>query len=186
MTGPAPETDIVALLLQDHAAIEELLTGYDGLTEGQKRERFGQLVQTLVRHETGEERIVYPAVRLDVLPGDEIARALLEQESEISLLLATAEKLAEDSSSFLEVLAGIEERLRGHMSSEELNLLPLLRNLEDDERRWELGDRYLRAVRSAPTHPHPHVPTSRAGMAVAEPIASLIDHTRDLVNRQVG
>ncbi len=186
MTGPAPETDIVALLLQDHAAIEELLAGYEGLGDEQREDRFRELVHQLVRHEVAEERVVYPAVRLDVLPGEEVAQALLQQETEIELLLDAARKLDSGSDQLHEVLELVKERLLEHIRSEELHLLPLLRKLEADERRWELGYRYLKAVRSAPTRPHPHAPRSRAGLAVAGPIAAVIDWARDLVEQQVA
>lgn len=183
MASPSPETDVVSLLTHDHEVLRHLTTGFEGLGQEQRAERLRDLTVNLVRHEVAEERIVYPAIRTDVLPGDAMASALIGEEKEIEGLLRDLEKLLPESDSFEAILDRVQSQVLGHMRDEELNLFPLLRRLEADVRRWELGARYLRAVRSAPTHPHPHAPDTRPGTLVAGPIAALVDRVRDAVHR---
>jgi hypothetical protein len=179
VTGPHPDSDIVALLTHDHYVLKHLATGFHRLDVGERAERVRDLTIQLVRHEVAEERVVHAALRIDVVPGDEVAVALLAQEAEIEALLAALERLDIEGVAFEAVLDGLQTQIIEHMRDEELSMFPLLRNLEADARRWELGDRYARAVAAAPTHPHPHLPATRPGIVVAEPIASLIDRVRD-------
>jgi hypothetical protein len=46
-----------------------------------------------VRHEDAEERVVYPAIQIDLLAGESMARAFLDQDEAFNVLLASAEKL---------------------------------------------------------------------------------------------
>ena len=66
-----------------------------------------------------------------------------------------------------------------HMREEQVHVLPLLHDLEDDIRRSELGERYLRAMAAAHTHPHPHLPNAAPGNVIAGPLAALVDRFRD-------
>ncbi len=181
MSGPSPESDITTLLTHDHEVLKHLSTGFKGLSPDDMDKRFRDLVFNLVRHEVAEERIVYPAVRSGVLPGDAVGSALMEEENEIEQLLAVLEHMDVDAGSFAEVLDGLQSKVLEHMRDEELNLFPLLRDLVSDMRRWELGDHYMRAVRSATTHPHPRIPNNRAGTMALEPIAAIVDRVRDAI-----
>ncbi|HEX3841118.1 MAG TPA: hemerythrin domain-containing protein [Acidimicrobiales bacterium] len=181
MTGPHPDSDIVPLLAHDHDGLKRLAASLHGLDPGQRDERVRELTVHLVRHEVAEERVVHPAVRTDVLPGDMVAAALLREEADLEELAATLERLDSAGDAFDAVLDGLQSQMIEHMRDEEVMLFPLLRNLEADVRRWDLGNRYARATATAPTRPHPRMPNTRPGIVFAEPIASLIDRVRDRV-----
>ena len=183
MTGPHPDSDIVPLLIHDHDVLKHLAAGLHRLDPGKRDQRLREWTVRLVRHETAEERVVYPAVRVDVLPGDAVAATLISQERAIEELIVALEKLDSDGPAFESVLDGLQTQMIEHIHDEEVSLFPLLRDLEADVHRWELGDRYARVIRAAPTHPHPHLPEHRPGIVVAEPIAALIDRVRDAVHR---
>jgi hemerythrin superfamily protein len=186
VTGPHPDSDIVPLLAHDHDVLKHLASGLHGLGPEERDERLRELTVQLVRHEVAEERVVHPAIRVDVLPGDRVATALLREEAGLQELLATLEKLDSAREGFESVLDELQTQMIEHMHDEEVTLFPLLRNLEADVRRWDLGDRYARATRAAPTHPHPRLPGTGAAILVAEPIASLIDRVRDGVRAATG
>ena len=118
-----------------------------------------------------------------MLPGDAVAAALINQERGIEELIVAIEKLDSAGPAFESVLDGLQTQMIEHLHDEEVSLFPLLRNLEADVHRWELGDRYARVIRAAPTHPHPHLPEHRPAIAVAQPIAALIDRVRDAAQR---
>ena len=183
MTGPHPDSDIVPLLTHDHDVLKHLAAGLHGLEPDQRDQRVREWIVQLVRHEIAEERVVYPAVRVDVLPGDAVAAVLVRQEREVVDLIVALEKLDPAGPAFESVLDGLQTQMIEHLHDEEVSLFPLLRNLEADVHRWELGDRYARVISAAPTHPHPHLPERRPGIVVAEPIAALIDRVRDAVHQ---
>jgi hemerythrin superfamily protein len=183
VTGPHPDSDIVPLLTHDHDVLKHLAAGLHGLEPDQRNKKLREWTIQLVRHEVAEERVVYPAVRVDVLPGDAVAAALVKQERDIAELIVALEKVDSAGPAFESVLDGLQTQMIQHIHDEEISLFPLLRNLEADVHRWELGDRYARVIRAAPTHPHPHLPEHRPGIVIVEPIAALIDRVRDALHR---
>jgi hypothetical protein len=44
-------------------------------------------------HEAAAERVVYPAIQIDVRAGEPMALAFLDQDEEFTVLLASAENL---------------------------------------------------------------------------------------------
>jgi hypothetical protein len=183
VTGPHPDSDIVPLLTHDHDVLRHLTTGFSGLGPHERDMRLRDLTIQLVRHEFAEERVVHSAIRVDVLPGDAVTSILLAQETDIKELLATLKRLDSAGTAFDAVLDGLQTQVLEHFRDEEVRLFPLVLKLESDVRRWELGDKYASVIRTAPTSPHPHVPSSRPQILVAEPIAALIDRVRDSVQK---
>ena len=183
MTGPHPDSDIVPLLTHDHDVLRHLTAGFSGLGPHEREVRLRDLTIQLVRHEFAEERVVHSAIRVDVLPGDPIVQVLIAEENDIKELLATLERLEIAGPAFEAVLDGLQTQILEHFFDEEVRLFPLLRDLESDVRRWELGDKYASVIRTAPINPHPHVPSTRPQVLVAEPIAGLIDRVRDAVKK---
>ena len=173
---------IVALLTHDHEVLRHLVTGFGQIDQEDWGKRFHDLTTSLLRHEVAEQRVLYPAVRTDVLPGDAVATALLAQEAEAEELLAALEKLDCVGGSFAAVLDQLQTLVLDHMRAEETILFPLLSNLENDVRQSELADRYTHAMAVAPTHPHPHAPDTPPGNAVMGAIAALFDRVRNAVH----
>jgi hypothetical protein len=64
-----------------------------------------------------------------------------------------------------------------------MNIFPLLRALEGDEKLLEMGAKYERAKSNAPTHPHPHAPNTPPGNKILGPIAALFDKARDVARK---
>ncbi len=183
MSGPSPETDIVTLLAHDHDVLRHLVSGLQGLAPGELEKRFSDLRVNLVRHEMAEQRVVYPAIRTDVVAGPDVADELVKEESETEQLLSGLDQTPRDDGTFARVLDIAQSRILEHMRDEERNLFPLLRDLEADVRRWELGSHYLRAVRASPTHPHPHLPGGRSGTLATGWLAGVVDRLRDSLSR---
>ena len=61
--GIAPADDIVALITQDHTAIQQRLSGFETAAPASRAELFWKLTDQLVRHEVGEETVVYSALK---------------------------------------------------------------------------------------------------------------------------
>jgi hemerythrin superfamily protein len=186
MSGPKPDNGIVVRLIRDHEVLRHHLTGFGELEHERWEQKFEELTASLVRHEVAEQRVIYPAVRTDLLSGSAVATALIAQESEAEELLATLVKLDSEGDSFAAVLDQFQSLVLDHMRDEETLLFPLLRDLEDDVRQSELAHRYAHAVTVAPTHPHPLAPDASPANAVVSPIAALVDRVRDAVHARSG
>jgi hypothetical protein len=183
VTGPHPDSDILPLLTHDHDVLRHLTTGFSSLGPHERDIRIRELTIHLVRHEFAEERVVHSAIRVDLPPGDAVTSVLLAQESDIKDLLATLRRLDSAGAALEAVLDVLQTQIIEHFRDEQVRLFPLVRKLESDVRRWELGEKYASVIRNAPTSPHPHVPSTRPEVFVAEPIAGLIDRVRDSIQK---
>ena len=171
------ETDIVSLITDDHEAVKRSLSA---VTEAQGAERggaFHQVTELLVRHEVAEEMVVYPAVRrLD--GGPALADARIAEQAEAESKLAELERFRADTSEFATSFSQLQDSVLAHARLEERDVFPLFDHMSPDERR-ALGQRYVRARSSAPTHPHPSAPDTPPGNVLAGPVAALFDRIRD-------
>jgi hemerythrin superfamily protein len=177
MTGDVTGSDLVALLLQDHAETKHLLEEFPTLQEEQRREAFPYIVRVLVGHEAAEELVVYPALRAAVAGGAAVAHDRIEEQHNVERLLAELEHTRVDDASFEASFRALEQYVLEHADKEEQTVFPLLSvNLGDSERR-RLAERYLRAKRQAPTHAHPASPH----VAPMVKTAGILDRVRDTV-----
>lgn len=173
--------DIVVLLEHDHEALRHFLTGFHEVPRADWRAKRDELTNRLVRHEVAEERVLYPAARQDFLSGNAVVSDLLAQEAEAESHLASLEKLDPEDEQFALVLDHLQSAVLIHMRDEQTKLFPFFRDLDDEVRRVELGEQYLRIMAIAPTHPHPHAPNAAPGNVVVGPVTGLIDRIRDAV-----
>ncbi|HWF14905.1 MAG TPA: hemerythrin domain-containing protein [Acidimicrobiales bacterium] len=171
--------DIVDLLSQDHEAAERLLDQITSAEASAREGLFWELVPELVRHEVAEEVVVYPTIRSKAPDGDAEVEPRLKEQKEAEEMLSSMEKLDPTSDEFAQRLSKLRDGVLDHAQAEEQNIFPLLRALEHEEERVELGARYQKAKASAPTHPHPNAPDTPPGNKILGPIAAFADKVRD-------
>jgi hypothetical protein len=176
----APADEVVSLITQDHAAIEQRFSEFDTAAPGTHEELFVKLRDQLVRHEYGEQAVVYPELKgLD--GGEKVVEARLAEESFSEKALAELQKLEPGSPEFLASLAGLRSSVLTHANNEETEVLPLLALHEEHDRLVYLAQKYKSAKLGAPTHPHPHAPASPRARKLLSPFTSFIDRMRDPV-----
>ena len=141
--------DIVDLLSQDHEEAKQLLEQITGAAPSARETLFWELVPELVRHEVAEEVVVYPRIRSDAPDGDAEVEPRLKEQREAEEMLSAMEKLDPASDEFAQKLTKLRNDVLDHAEAEEQNIFPLLRALEHEEERTELGARYERAKASA-------------------------------------
>lgn len=174
----APRDDIVSLLTQDHEAVRQRLSEICDAPAEAREELFWKLTDQLVRHEVGEEMVVYPALR--GLPGGkDVAAARQAEEAEAEKHLASMEDLEPSSDDFVSALRQLRESVLQHAQREEADAFPLLLAHEEQGRLIHLGQKFKGAKLAAPNHPHPHVPTNSKVQKVLGPIAAFFDRMRD-------
>jgi HAD superfamily hydrolase (TIGR01509 family) len=170
---------LVDRLSEDHTRVEEALSRLPQIGLRGLEQYFCELHEMLVRHEVAEELIVYPAFRDAVPNGDAIADARIAEQSKAEAKLKAMEKENASTESFRAQLEELKTEVLEHAIAEEREVFPLLRQHLSHDDLVALGDRYEKAIRSAPTHPHPHAPDSPPGNVVLGPVAALMDRMRD-------
>lgn len=174
-------TNLVQMLLADHRHAEQVLQGFTDTTADQKDDAFCELTYTLVRHEVAEEEVVYPALRRYVDGGDDLADMRIAEQSKAEELLAEMEEAGVDSAEFPAMFTTLRSEVLAHAEAEEQSVFPELTTCISPDELLELGRRYSRAKKLAPTHPHPHSPDTPPGDLVMGPVAEVVDRVRDAV-----
>jgi hemerythrin superfamily protein len=174
--------DVVALLKADHEEVRGVLSGLDGIADPALVEYFCEIREQLVRHEVAEEVVVYPAFRRLVPGGDSIADTLLAEQADAEQSLARLEKESEPAA-LRAGLRSLRDDVLAHAEHEEGSIFPTLEAHGAPGELRELAIRYQRALDSAPTHPHPHLPDTPPGNVVLGPIAALVDRVRDAMRQ---
>lgn len=176
----ADKTDVVDLLIADHAEAKQLMSTVGSSSGPARREAFEKLVFELARHETAEEEVVYPALRkLD--GGDAVADARIEEEGKAKRVLAELERLDIASTEWDAKFSSLRSDVLAHAEAEERDVFPRLRRSEDQDGLAKMGKVLEMAKKMAPTHPHPNVPGTATANLVAGPLAAVFDRARDVI-----
>ena len=183
MSTGSSHTDVIELLEADHHQAEQLLGRFETTSAEAREGYFCEVVHALVAHEVAEEMVVYPALRKDVPGGDTEADARIAEQSKAETQLKKMESMDPTSSEFNTNFRSLRQAVLDHAQAEESGAFRLLAQSEDVETRAHLGQRYEKAKRAAPTHPHPHAPDTPPGNMVLGPIAALFDRARDTVTK---
>ena len=185
MADPAPEKDVVALLLDQHDRIRRLLDGVaEAKTTQTRRKRFDELRALLAVHETAEELVTHPRARMT--GANDVVDALLEEEHQGKEMLAEMEELDVDDPAFDQAFRALRKAVLDHADHEERAEFPRLRE-DNDETTLRLMAAAVRAAESvAPTHPHPRAGESATVNAAVGPLVGLVDRTRDAVRGVMG
>jgi hemerythrin superfamily protein len=178
------QTDVVAVLLDQHAQIRRLFTEVSQRRGQPGREAFQQLVRLLAVHETAEQEVLHPQVRLLVGGDQAIVDARLEEERHAKELLAQLDGLSPEGDDFEGRLKVLRKAVQDHAEHEEREEFPRLRSSLNPVQLEAMGVAVRVAEVMAPTHPHPEV-NSLAANLMAGPMLALVDRTRDLVRDAV-
>ncbi len=172
--------NVVEVLLAQHDRIRTMFEEFSTAPLSQQQERFDQLRRFLAVHETAEELVTHPRVRM-AEGGNAIVDARLEEETASKKLLATLDGMSLEDADFPARFQELQDAVLAHAEAEEREEFPLLRAEADQKQLEKMAAALIAAEAMAPTHPHPTVGSSMTTNLAAGPIASLIDRTRDAV-----
>ena len=170
---------VTELLRRDHEKIKGVFAELDAKPVVELSNYFCALREELVRHEVAEELIVFPVFRRDVPGGEAIADSRIAEQAQAEEVLHELEKQDPMSISFRTRLEELRIAVLRHEAQEEETVFPALASHASTDALSKLGDRYEKALKAAPTHPHPHAPDRPPGNAILGPVAALIDRVRD-------
>ncbi|GGS94520.1 hemerythrin [Planobispora rosea] len=188
-TYPRPETmeetDVVDLLLAQHALIRDMFDEVEKATPGERPEAFQRLVRMLAVHETAEEEVVHPYARLKLEGGDAVVDDRLAEEREAKELLMRMDQAGPEDPQFLTNLALLRAAVEAHARSEERYEFQKLRAYASDAERRAMAAGVKAAEAMAPTHPHPGVESATKNLLVGTPVA-MVDRIRDVIRQAMG
>ncbi len=173
--GAAEREDVLRLLARDHEDVRRLFGMFDGQAPDIAAELFWILADDLIRHEVAEEVVVYPHLR----DGPEAVERGLAEQLAIEGRLTRMEDMSTRSPEFAEEFAALRRGVFDHIEHEEGELLSRLRRTVPEDRRRQLGRRYLEVKETAPHHRYP----GAAGSTIVGRVAALSDWIRDSASK---
>lgn len=173
------QTDAIELLVADHRRVEALFVQAE--IDATRDEAIKEIVRELSIHAAIEEQVLYPAVRKQLPDGDQIADHAIEEHQEVKEILVQLDRGAGAETQSL--LSRLTTSVREHVKEEEADLFQRIQGAIKQDQLNEMGTAMAAAKKLAPTHPHPHAPTTPPGNVVAGAAAGVIDRARDAVRR---
>jgi hypothetical protein len=115
--------------------------------------------------------------------GDALTLRVEDEHQEVNDVVSELESLGHDDPRRAERLSRLVEVLREDVRDEEDVLLPRLQEGLGPKELRRLGRKWELARRTSPTRPHPTVSRRPPGNVVSGVPLSLLDRSRDLINR---
>ena len=138
------------------------------------------MIVELSRHASIEEQLLYPWAREYIEDEDDKVLEALEEHHVAKWLLWELEDLNPTDERFDAKVTVLIENVRHHVKEEESELFSDLRDVGTRAELLELGDALRAAKKRAPTRPHPRAGDTPPGNVITAPIASALDHARDV------
>lgn len=178
---PMQQPDLVDDIVADHREVEEMFVEIEkgGGGARNRRDVIEHLIAELVRHSVAEEQYLYPTARRVLPDGDELADHEIQEHADAEVVMKRIEKTDTEDPRFDELLRQLVDDIRHHIQDEEGELLPKLRAACGAEELRELGEKFERSKKLAPTRPHPSAPDRPPANKILAPGAGLIDRMRD-------
>ncbi|MEU9193134.1 hemerythrin domain-containing protein [Streptomyces hundungensis] len=177
------QRDLLDQLTAEHRAVEVLFGEMAGLPLGdpQRKEFLDEASRALVRHAAAEERHLHPLVRR--LPnGDELIERDRADHSTIEALLGALRACSVESQDFNRLVAQLDERTTRHMSAEEAQIFPALRETVNPTELLALGDEVRSTEAAEPAVPRPQPPSALPPDDLRPPQRSLRERVRGFFN----
>jgi hypothetical protein len=159
--------DVTVVLTRQHNQVRALLeqlqalpshkTGASAADLSARKSIVDMITIRLSRHETTEEKYLWPTVRKALEEGGALADEALSQEQQGTQTLAELGGLAPDTDRFDECVEQLVAQCRKHVAFEE-KVFTLLRDALPGDQRERLGRKIETATAKAPTRPHKRAP----------------------------
>lgn len=174
--------DVIAVLTHDHreirALFDELARTRDSADPKRRKNLADRVTIELVRHATVEEQFLYPAVRLNVDGGADLADREIHEHALVEQSLKELHGMQTGDAAFEATLQLVVDLVTVHIAEEERILFPRLRSVCTAEDLAAIGKMVSAAKKLAPTRPHPGAPDTPPGNLTA-PGLGVVDRIRD-------
>ncbi len=174
---------VLARQRRDHIELDGLLEQLQQTAGTEQDEVLTRIWRLVFRHAYAEETVLWPVIR-GVLPdGDELTRQIEREHQEINEFAAALDRRSATAGDRSELISRLIALLRQDVRDEEDVLLPRLQEALDSARLRRLGRTWEIVRGAAPTRPHAAVSRRPPGNVLAAVPLSLLDHSRDGLDR---
>ncbi len=133
---------IEQIIRMDHTKANTLFMEIQSSKDPQKiQEYFGQLYKDLMAHAKAEEQVVYPAIRSYY----EKTQDLYQEQAEQARMLDEIKSMSPSSSQFKEKVQELMKLTQHHVSQEENEMFPKLRNNFSNEQQQQMASEFKSA-----------------------------------------
>lgn len=167
---------------RDHVALDGLLHELGRTTGDEQGDVLNRINRLVFPHAFAEEAVLWPTLRRLLPDGEELTRQGEQEHQEVNELVVRLEG-TDDPAARQPLLDRLVEVLREDVRDEEDILLPRLQDRLDARSLSRLGLAWEAVRRTAPTRPHPVVARRPPGNTLSAVPLSVIDRTRDRVDR---
>lgn len=177
-------SSVIEEMRADHRGTERLVARLEAMPceNLQCRALADELTAHLVRAAVAEETHLYPVVRERLANGRELADKEVSAHTRIERILKEMDDLEADDPRFAEVLGRLKAVVSAHIRDEEVRLFPELARVCSEQELNTLGQLVRRTKETAPTRPHPSLPTSPPALKVVAPGVGFVDRLRDALS----
>jgi len=168
---------------RDHQELERLLETLAATEPAQQPEVLQSIYRLVFPHAFAEESVLWPAMRRVLPDGEELTLMVEQEHQQINELVTELEAMAPEDPRRQPLIGAVVDLLREDVRDEEDTLLPRLQEALDDKQLRLLGVQWEAVRRTAPTRAHPVVARRPPGNVLAALPLTVIDRTRDAVER---
>lgn len=177
--------DAITMLKEDHQTVERLFKQFEQAGDRaykQKRDIVDRIIEELSVHAAIEEQLFYPVTREVVPETNDDALESVEEHRIVAWLLHELRTLDPQDERFDALVTVTIENVRHHVSEEEGEYFPKVREALGRNAMNDLGDAMVAAREVAPTKPHPRAPRTPPGNLVVGTAAGVADRVGDTVS----
>src|ERR1700712_2122704 len=177
------EGSVLARQRRDHIELDGLLRQVESTAGAEQDEVLTRMCRLAFSHAFAEEAVLWPALRRHLPDGEQLTVEVEREHQEINELISAVERSNRSDPGRDELIARAVTLLEQDVREEEDELFPRLRDVLDDGELKRLGLQWEAIRRTAPTRPHPTVARRPPGNLLAALPLTVLDRTRDLVDR---
>jgi hemerythrin-like domain-containing protein len=181
------QRDVVDVLTADHREFDRIFTELEGLRGRtgtdvleRKKELVDEVTIGLVKHSVAEETQVYPRVEKQV--DKEEAEHAKHEHAEAEEVMKRLERMEPDDPDFDGAVQELIDEIRHHVAEEEGRMFAELRATFSRDELVEMAEKVEAVKKIAPTRAHPMTPNEPGIRMAVGPVASLLDHLRDVAS----
>ena len=174
---------VLARQRRDHVELDALLRRVQSTAGAEQDEVLTELCRLVFSHAFAEEAVLWPAVRAALPDGEALTLRIEQEHQEINELVRRLDGSRHTDQGRAAQLERLVDLLDEDVRDEEDVVLPRLQEVLDPRDLTRLGASWEAVRRTAPTRAHPLVARRPPGNVLAALPLTLIDRSRDALDR---
>ncbi len=176
-------SSVLARQCRDHIELDGLLDQLQQTVGTAQDEVLTRIWRLVFPHAYAEETVLWPLIRTVLPDGEDLTLQIEREHQEINELAAALDRRSATAGDRNQLITQLVLLLRQDVRDEEDVLLPRLQEALAPAHLRRLGRTWEVVRRTAPTRPHATVSRRPPGNLLAAVPLSLIDHSRDGLDR---